>query len=74
METITQLDALNNSLSYFGLKNINIYEKRYIDNRKKIIRFFLQKGEKRISPLLTYNEMQGFILGIGTMERIRNNK
>ena len=74
METTTQLDALNNSLSYFGLKNINIYEKRYIDNRKKIIRFFLQKGEKRISPLLTYNEMQGFILGIGTMERIRNNK
>ena len=74
METSTKLDALNNSLSYFGLKNINIYEKRYIDNRKKIIRFFLQKGEKRISPLLTYNEMQGFILGIGTMERIRNNK
>ena len=74
MKTSTQLDALNNSLSYFGLKNINIYEKKYSDNRKKVIRFFLQQGEKRISPLLTYNEMHGFILGIGTMERIRNNK
>ena len=74
METSIQLDALNNSLSYFGLKNINIHEKQYSDKRKKVRKFFLQKGEKRISPLLTYNEMHGFILGIGTMERIRNNK
>lgn len=74
METSIQLDALNNSLSYFGLKNINLHEKQYSDKRKKVRKFFLQQGEKRISPLLTYNEMSGFILGIGTMKRLRNNK
>ena len=73
METTTQLDALNNSLSYFGLKNINIYERQYSDNRKKVIRFFLQQGEKRISPLLTYNEMNCFIFGMGAMQIITNN-
>lgn len=74
METTTQLDALNNALSYFGLKNINIYEKQYSDNRKKVIRFFLQQGEKRISPLLTYNEMNCFILGMGAVKELTNNK
>ena len=73
METITQLEALNNSLSYFGFKNIILHEKQYSDNRKKVIRFFLQQGEKRISPLLTYNEMNCFISGMGTMQRLTNN-
>ena len=73
METTTQLEALNNALNYFGLKNINLYEKQYSDNRKKVIRFFLQQGEKRISPLLTYNEMNCFISGMGAMQRLTNN-
>ena len=73
METITQLDALNNSLSYFGLKNINLYEKKYSDNRKRVSKFFLQQGEKRISPLLTYNEMNCFILGMSIMQNLTNN-
>lgn len=74
MKTSIQLDALNNSLSYFGLKNINIHEKQYSDKRKRVSKFFLQQGVKIISPVLTYNEMNCFILGIGTMERLRNNK
>ena len=74
METITQLEALNNALNYFGFKNINLHEKQYNDKRKRISRFFLQQGENRISPLLTYNEMNCFILGMGTMKRLTNNK
>ena len=74
METTAQLEALNNSLSYFGFKNINLYEKQYNDKRKKVSKFFLQQGENRISPVLNYNEMNNFILGMGTMERLRNNK
>ena len=73
METTTQLEALNNALNYFGLKNIILHEKQYSDKRKKVIRFFLQKGEKRISPLLTYNEMNCFILGMGAMQNLTNN-
>jgi hypothetical protein len=64
MKTSTQFDALNNALNYFGLKNINLHEKQYSDKRKKVRKFFLKQGEKRISPLLTYNEMNCFILGM----------
>ena len=73
MKTITQLEALNNALSYFGLKNIILHEKQYSDKRKKVSKFFLQQGEKRISPLLNYNEMNHFILGMGTMQKLTNN-
>ena len=74
METSTQLEALNNSLSYFGLKNINLYEKQYSDKRKKVSKFFLQQGAKTISPVLNYNEMNNFILGMSTMQNLTNNK
>ena len=74
MKTSIQLDALNNALNYFGFKNINLYEKQYSDKRKKVSKFFLQQGAKTISPVLNYNEMSGFILGIGTMKKLRNNK
>ena len=74
METNTQLEALNNAVSYFGLKNVILHEKQYSDNRKKVSKFFLQQGENRISPVLDYNEMNHFILGMGTMQRLTFNK
>ena len=70
METSTQLDALNNSISYFGFKNINLHEKQYSDKRKKVSKFFLQDGAKTISPVLNYNEMNNFILGMRTMQNL----
>ena len=73
METITQFDALNNALYYFGFKNINLHEKQYNDKRKKVSKFFLQQGAKTISPVLTYNEMNCFILGMDTMQNLTNN-
>ena len=74
METTTELEALNNSLSYFGFKNIILHKKQYSDKRKKVSKFFLQQGENRISPVLDYNEMNHFILGMGTMQRLTFNK
>ena len=73
METIKQLEALNNALNYFGFKNINLHEKQYSDKRKKVSKFFLQQGVKTISPVLTYNEMNYFILGMGAMQNLTNN-
>lgn len=73
METSTQLDALNNALSYFGLKNINLHEKQYSDKRKRVSKFFLQQGAKTISPVLNYNEMNHFILGMMAMQELTNN-
>ena len=74
METITQLEALNNAVSHFGLKNVILHEKQYSDKRKKVSKFFLQDGAKTISPVLDYNEMNHFILGMGTMQKLTFNK
>ena len=74
METKIQLEALNNSLSYFGFKNINLHEKQYSDKRKKVSKFFLQQGAKTISPVLNYKEMNHFILGMGIMQKLTINK
>ena len=73
MKTTTELEALNNSISYFGLKNIILHEKQYSDKRKKVSKFFLQYGAKMISPLLDYNEMNHFILGMVTMQKLTIN-
>ena len=73
METITQLEALNNALNSFGLKNVILHEKQYSDKRKKVSKFFLQDGAKTISPVLNYNEMNNFILGMRTMQNLTNN-
>ena len=74
METNTQLEALNNAVSYFGFKNIILHEKQYSDKRKKVSKFFLQQGAETISPVLDYNEMNHFILGMGTMQKLTINK
>ena len=74
METTTQLEALNNALSYYGFKNVILHEKQYSDKRKKISKFFLQDGAKTISPVLNYNEMNNFILGMGAVQKLTNNK
>ena len=74
METTTELEALNNALSYFGFKNINLHEKQYSDKRKKVSKFFLQQGAKTISPVLDYKEMNNFILGMATMQKLTTNK
>ena len=74
METNTQLEALNNALNSFGLKNIILQEKQYSDKRKKVSKFFLQQGAETISPVLDYNEMNHFILGMGTMQKLTFNK
>ena len=74
METTAQLNALNNGLSYFGLKNVILHEKQYSDKRKKVSKFFLQQGSETISPVLDFNEMNHFILGMGTMQKLTFNK
>lgn len=73
MKTTAQLEALNNALNYFGFKNINLHEKQYSDKRKKVRKFFLQQGAETISPVLDYNEMNCFILGMSIMQNLTNN-
>ena len=74
MNAQQQMEALQNALNSFGLTNIILHEKQYSDKRKKVSKFFLQQGVKTISPVLDYNEMNHFILGMGAMQELTNNK
>ena len=74
MNAQQQIEALQNALQYLGLKNINLHEKQYNDKRKKVSKFFLQQGLETISPVLDYNEMNHFIFGMGTMQKLTINK
>ena len=70
MNVLQQRQALQNALNSFGLKNVILHEKQYSDKRKKVSKFFLQDGAETISPVLDYNEMNHFILGMGTMQKL----
>lgn len=73
METNTQLEALNNAVVSMNLEGLEVRQYIQHDNRKKVSKFFLQQGAKTISPVLTYNEMNHFILGMMKMQRLTNN-
>ena len=74
METYTQLEALNNAVVSMNLEGLEVLQYIQHDNRKKIGKFFLRLNGTSISPILNYNEMNHFILGMSTMQKIITNK
>ena len=74
METYTQLEALNNAVVSMNLEGLEVLQYIQHDNRKKIGKFFLRLNGTSISPILNYNEMNHFILGMGTMQKLTFNK
>ena len=74
METNKQLEALNNAVVNMNLEGLEVLQYIQHDNRKKIGKFFLRLNGNSISPILNYNEMNHFILGMGTMQNLTNNK
>ena len=71
MNVLQQRQALQNALNSFGLKNVILLEKQYSDKRKKVSKFFLQDGAETISPVLSYENMNSFIMGMGAHKRIK---
>ena len=73
METITQLEALNNAVASMNLEELEVHQYIQHDNRKKIGKFFLRLNGTSISPTLNYDNMNHFILGMSTMQNLTNN-
>ena len=71
MNAQQQREALENALNSFGLNNLTIYPKISVDKREKKPKFFLNFGFQTISPVLSYQEMNSFIMGIGAYKRIK---
>ena len=70
MNAQQQREALENSLNSFGLTNLTVYPKISIDKREKKPKFYLNFGFQTISPVLSYEEMNSFIMGMGAYKRI----
>ena len=73
METNTQLEALNNAVVSMNLEGLEVRQYIQHDNRKKIGKFFLRLNGNSISPTLNYDNMNHFILGMDTMQKLTNN-
>ena len=73
METTAQLDALNNAVVSMNLEGLEVRQYIQHDNRKKIGKFFLRLNGTSISPILNYDNMNHFILGMMKMQRLTNN-
>jgi hypothetical protein len=60
-----EVKALNNAIAHFELPFILI--NKYFSDSRKRTKFFLVLGEEThiSSPILAYNEMNCFILGMG---------
>ena len=71
MNAQQQREALENALNSFGLTNLTVYPKISEDKREKKPKFYLNFGFKTISPVLSYENMNSFILGMGAYKRIK---
>ncbi len=70
MNAQQQMGSLQNALNSFGLNNLTIYPKISEDKRLKTPKFFLNNGFQTISPVLDYENMNNFIMGMGAYKRI----
>jgi hypothetical protein len=67
--TEKEKQALQNALTSFKI-NLDLHVKNFEDKRKAK-KFFLQDGPKSVSPVLDYNQMNHFILGISEGMKIK---
>ena len=74
METNSQLEALNNAVVSMNLEGLEVRQYIQHDNRKKIGKFFLRLNGNSISPILNYDNMNHFILGMMKMQKLTNHK
>ena len=70
MNAQQQMEALQNALNSFGLTNLTLYPKISVDKREKKPKFFLNFGFQTISPVLSYENMNDFIMGMGASKKL----
>lgn len=60
MKSFNELESLQNAADDLGLV---IHRKQCEDKRKKVPMYFAQHGDETVSPVLSYQEMNHFLLG-----------
>ena len=67
-----EIQALQNAADSVKLPGLQIHAKIFEDKRKSK-KYFLQYGNRTLSPVLDYSNMNSFILGINRAKEILNN-
>jgi len=57
---MTEIQALQNAADKIGL---TVHEKWQEDKRKTLKKYFAQKGQVTVSPVLDYENLNHFLLG-----------
>ena len=72
---IRQKQALQNALDYQNFNDIvELHQKYQEDKRKTTAKFFLQFKDQNSSPVLDYENMNHYILGMAAMKKVINNQ
>lgn len=61
---LTELQALQNAVNYADITGLNVHEYLFQDKRKSLKKYFLQIGHETISPVLDYENLNHFLLGL----------
>jgi len=56
----TEIQSLQNAAKDL---NLTIYEKYFEDKRKAIKKYFVNRGQETVSPVLDYEQLNCFLLG-----------
>lgn len=64
MKVDEQFEALNNAVRSSGRSELKVHIHHQNDARRKVPKFFLTIGQTYSSPVLDYNTMNHFILGL----------
>lgn len=72
---ISEKHALQNALTYFEFHDIvELHLMQESINKRKSAKFFLQFKDQNSSPVLNYENMNNYILGMAAMKKVINNQ
>lgn len=65
-----ELESLNNAVVNMNLEGLEVLQYIQHDNRKKVGKFYLRLQGTSISPVLDFDKMNHFLLGMNRMKEI----
>ena len=74
MNTQQEFEALQNGAEYLKIEGLTVIVKLTNDNRKTNGKYFLNHSGITVSPVLNYDQMNHFLLGMSRMKQITETK
>ena len=69
---MTELEALQNHVESLKIEGLSIKERQEQDKRKTLKKYIVSINSQSVSPILDYENMNVFLLGLGKAEKIKS--